>query len=98
MTVIPDFQATTLLAFIKENIAPGSTIYTDGLKQFTGLEEAAYQHVPRMQPLRAGSPQGGQAGCAVAVFKRNVPRPKLNNRDRSFWIGLYMIWRDGNPR
>jgi transposase-like protein len=37
MTVIPDFQATTLLAFIRKNIAPGSTIYTDGLKQFTGL-------------------------------------------------------------
>ena len=30
----------------------------------------------------------------LAVFKRNVPRPKLNNRDRLFWIGLYMIWQD----
>src|SRR5262245_13827515 len=30
----------------------------------------------------------------LAVFKRNVPRPKLNDRDRSFWIGLYMIWED----
>ena len=28
----------------------------------------------------------------LAVFKRNVPRPKLNNRDRLFWIGLYLIW------
>jgi len=27
-----------------------------------------------------------------AVFKRNVLRPKLNNRDRLFRIGLYMIW------
>ena len=58
MTVIPDFQATTLLAFIKENISPGSTIYTDGLKQFTGLEEAGYQHVPRAQPLRADLRKG----------------------------------------
>ena len=24
-------------------------------------------------------------------FKRSVPRPKLNNGDRLFWIGLYMI-------
>jgi transposase-like protein len=53
MAVIPDFQATTLLAFIKKNIARGATIYSDGLKQFTGLEEAGYQHVPRTQPLRA---------------------------------------------
>jgi len=29
----------------------------------------------------------------LAVFKRNVPRPKLNNRDRLFWIGLKMIWQ-----
>src|SRR5215471_16563367 len=30
----------------------------------------------------------------LAGFKRNVPRPKLNNRDRLFWIGLYLIWQD----
>ena len=36
MAVIPDFKATTLTAFITEHIAWGSTIYTDGLKQFTG--------------------------------------------------------------
>jgi hypothetical protein len=30
----------------------------------------------------------------LAVFKRNVPRPKLNNRDRLFWIGLYLLWQD----
>ena len=29
----------------------------------------------------------------LAVFKRSVPRPKLNNRDRLFWIGLYMVWQ-----
>jgi hypothetical protein len=26
----------------------------------------------------------------LAVFKRNVPRPELNNRDRLFWIGLWV--------
>jgi transposase-like protein len=50
MAVIPDFRAITLLNFIKQNIAPGSTIYSDGLKQFTGLEEAGYRHVARTQP------------------------------------------------
>src|SRR5215831_15452856 len=29
----------------------------------------------------------------LAVFKRNVPRPKLTNRDRLLWIGLYMTWQ-----
>jgi len=30
----------------------------------------------------------------LAVFKRNVPRLKLNNLDRLFWIGLHMVWQD----
>src|SRR5215471_15206488 len=30
----------------------------------------------------------------LAVFKRNVPRPISNDRDRLFWIGLYRIWED----
>jgi hypothetical protein len=32
MAVIPDFKRATLLAFLKENVALGSTAYTDGLK------------------------------------------------------------------
>src|SRR5687768_2643269 len=32
MAVIPDFKAPTLSAFIQQNVATGSTIYTDGLK------------------------------------------------------------------
>ena len=30
----------------------------------------------------------------LGVFKRSVPRPKLKNQDRLFWIGLYLIWQD----
>ena len=40
MAVIPDFKAATLNAFIKRNVTIGSTIYTDGLKSFSGLEVA----------------------------------------------------------
>ena len=40
MAVIPDFRRETLLAFLKDNIAPGST-YTGGLKSFSGLKEVA---------------------------------------------------------
>jgi transposase-like protein len=47
MAVIPDFKSATLIAFLKQNVEPGSTVYTDGLKSFSGLEEAGYQHVPR---------------------------------------------------
>ena len=59
MAVIPDFKATTLTSFITQHIAPGSTICTDGLKQFTGLPAKGYRHAPRTQPrpgeLRRGA-------------------------------------------
>jgi hypothetical protein len=35
MAVIPDFKSVTLNAFVQQNVASGSTIYTDGLKSFT---------------------------------------------------------------
>lgn len=59
MEVIPDFKATTLTTFIKQHVTPGSTIYTDGLKQFTGLTAAGFRHIQRTQPspddLRRGA-------------------------------------------
>src|SRR5215831_12725224 len=30
----------------------------------------------------------------LVVFKRNIPRPKLNNRDRLFWISFCLIWQE----
>jgi hypothetical protein len=32
---------------LRQNVAPGSTRHTDGLKSFTGLQEAGFKHVPR---------------------------------------------------
>jgi transposase-like protein len=40
MAVIPDFKSSTLLTFLKRNVEPGSIVYTDGLKSFTGLHDA----------------------------------------------------------
>ena len=61
MAVIPDFKSTTLTAFLKQNVAPGSTVYTDGLKSFTGLQEAGFKHVPRSQPLRIDLRKGAKS-------------------------------------
>jgi len=66
MGVIPDFKATTLSAFIQQNVTPGSTIYTDGLKTFTGLEEAGYKHIPRSQPLRIDLRKGAKSVVPLA--------------------------------
>lgn len=46
MRVIPDFKATTMIPFLTQNVTPGSTIYTDGLKSFVGVSEAASPPFP----------------------------------------------------
>jgi len=40
MRVIPDFKASTMTALSREHVAPGTTVYTDGLGGFAGLQEA----------------------------------------------------------
>ena len=66
MAVIPDFKAATLTAFIKQHVALGSTIYTDGLKQFTGLSVAGFKHVARTQPLRQELRKGAKSVVPLA--------------------------------
>jgi transposase-like protein len=66
MAVIPDFKNTTLIAFLKQNVAPGTTVYTDGLKTFTGLREAGFKHVPRSQPLRIELRKGAKSVVPLA--------------------------------
>jgi transposase-like protein len=66
MAVIPDFKSQTLIAFLKQNVAPGSTVYTDALKSFTGLHEAGFQHVPRSQPLRIELRRGAKSVVPLA--------------------------------
>ena len=50
MAVIPNFTQTTMIAFVKANVRPGSTVYTDGLKGFEALHAAGVTHVRRPQP------------------------------------------------
>jgi len=66
MAVIPDFRSETLLAFLKDNVALGSTVYTDGLKSFSGLKEAGFQHLPRSQPLRVDLRRGAKSVVPLA--------------------------------
>src|SRR5476651_1417520 len=66
IAVIPDFKSSTLLGFLKQNVEPGSIVYTDGLKSFTGLHEAGYKHVPRTQPLRIELRKGAKSVVPLA--------------------------------
>ena len=66
MEVIPDFKSSTLLAFLKRNVESRSIVYTDGLKSFTGSQDAGYKHVPRTQPLRIDLRKGAKSVVPLA--------------------------------
>jgi transposase-like protein len=66
MAVVPDFKQATMLRFVTQHVAPGSTIYTDGLKGFEGLEAAGVRHVPRTQPLRRDLRRGAPSVVPLA--------------------------------
>ena len=66
MAVIPDFKSATLNTFLKHNVAPGTMVYTDSLKSFTGLQEAGFKHVPRTQPLRIDLRKGAKSVVPLA--------------------------------
>src|SRR5258706_10184917 len=66
MKVIPDFKAKTIIPFLHQNISPGSTIYTDGLKSFEGLTEAGFKHIARTQPLRSELRKGAKSAVPLA--------------------------------
>ncbi len=66
MSVIRDFKAATIRSFLIHNVASGSTIYTDGLKSFSGLLEAGFKHVVRNQPLRSELRKGAKSAVPHA--------------------------------
>src|SRR2546425_4763541 len=66
MKVIPDFKAKTIIPFLTQNVSPGSTIYTDGLKSFEGLPEAGFKHLARTQPLRSELRRGAKSAVPLA--------------------------------
>ena len=66
MAVVPDSKSVTLSAFLKANVAPGSTVFTDGFKGFTGLSEVGLKHIPRNQPRRVDLHQGAKSVVPLA--------------------------------
>ena len=66
MAVIPDFRKATITRFLTQNVATGSTIYTDGLKSFAGLEEVGFKHIPRTQPRSTELRKGAKSVVPLA--------------------------------
>lgn len=70
MAVIPDVKQTTIRAFVKQHITPGSSVYTDGLKSFDGMHAAGVRHVARRQPTKTDLHKG--AASVVPLADRAV--------------------------
>jgi transposase-like protein len=66
LKVIPDFKGKTIISFLNQNVSPGSTIYTDGLKSFEGLTDAGFKHIARTQPLRSALRKGAKSAVSLA--------------------------------
>jgi transposase-like protein len=66
IALIRDFKQTTMLAFVQQHIAPGSTVYADGLKRFDGLQAADVRHVARSQPIRSALHKGVPSAVPLA--------------------------------
>ena len=66
MVVLPNFTATTMASLLKEHVAPGSTVYTDGLGGFASLRAAGYRHVALKQPLRSALRKGAASVVPLA--------------------------------
>jgi len=66
MVVLPNFTATTMAAILKHNVAPGSTVYTDGLGGFAGLHAAGFKHIALKQPLRPALRKGAASVVPLA--------------------------------
>jgi transposase-like protein len=66
MAVIPDVKQATILEFVKHHVAPGSTVYTDALKSFDGLQPAGVRHIPRKQPARTALRRGAESVVPLA--------------------------------
>jgi len=66
MVVLPNFTATTMAAILKANVAPGSTVYTDGLAGFAGVQPAGYRHIALKQPARSALRKGASSVVPLA--------------------------------
>ena len=66
MSVLRDFKGTTVTALIQQHVAPGTTVYTDGLGGFAGLQDAGFDHVPLKQPLRSAFRKGARSVVPLA--------------------------------
>jgi hypothetical protein len=76
LSCVPDASAPNLQGAVKEGVAPGTTVCTDGWPGYKGLSKIGYEH----EVIRDGADMGknssqGQPGCysAQTLVVGNLP-------------------------
>jgi transposase-like protein len=78
MVVLPNFTAATIAGILKRHVAPGTTVYTDGLGGFAGLPAAGFTHIPSNNP---NAPPCGRAPARRATGRsRDRQSPAVADR------------------
>ncbi len=74
--VVPNVRKKTLQPIIKANVEKGSTVHTDELKSYNGLEKAGYEH----ETVNHGAGEYAKNGCHVNTMEGYWARLKLSIR------------------
>ncbi len=74
--VVPNVRKKTLQPIIKANVEEGSTVHTDELKSYNGLEKAGYDH----ETVNHGAGEYAKDGCHVNTMEGYWARLKLSIR------------------
>ena len=76
LKVVPNVRKKTLQPIIKENVEKGSTVHTDELKSYSGLDKAGYEH----ETVNHGAGEYVAGGCHVNTMEGFWARLKLSIR------------------
>jgi hypothetical protein len=87
-------------------VAPGSTVYTDGLKSYSGWKEAGFKHVPRSQPLRVNLRKGAKsvvplADAGLVIFSTGCLEPITGSvviNSKCIGMNSYFVTIGARPR
>jgi transposase-like protein len=83
MAAIPNFKQTTMIAFVKQHVRPGSIVHTDGLKGFEELQAAGVKHVRRTQPRQGALLKGAPSVVPLESIQLNLKLTRILGPERS---------------
>ena len=85
----PNVRKCTLLPFVERNVEPGSTIHTDELRSYRGLDRAGYRH----RTVNHSAGEYVSRGSHVNSIEGFWARLKLSIRGTHVWVSRKLEYR-----